>query len=734
MHLKEFVRHFTWHALEPLPELVTRYDNTKLQRAVVMGKVRAWKARQQPDLIDPDLGVVCSKLRAKWGTISSMFSAVRATGIEKRSPAKSQDSMGRKSGPSATSSAQATISLDEWRAGIEACGLQLTQKQIERVYHLVDKGENGVSLHDLEEAMRLTGELAHGAARNSALPHGDRWTTAPAKVKPGQESAKLRRLFSGIFDSPVEAFCFLAQARPTLTLNELRNGLARLGASDVNVRVLMQELDALCIDGQLGWKRFVRHFSWQKRAAAGGKEDVALFEHIKLHAMPDVYKRVETWKAVRSQADGRVEASSEDLSEDDSQLVEGLRQKVASRTRDGAGGAHGDNGVHFSRRSHKDANESLERIRQRMGQLMRASSAASPENAAAAPSSDLVAESVSVEAGDTGRRKPFPNRKLTELAPSSEDEDASTLAAAADGAGAAAAAAACEAGSEADGGVGVSVHVSSGEESSGDAAEAEVGRCNELVLQAFIFRCGTAEIYETFAGQSETGAAFTVRGQLRRSMNLREFLSLLKGTRMMPEIVSKNDAVGVFQAASAPRGASSAEALTLTFPMFQGCIRRLAALKGYKLEEMLASRSPSFAMGFGVSERARTQLRGVVAHDALTQASSLSSISLPSSHRSPSKHALSPFNIYTPATADGRGEGRRQVAGWRRAGGDGLEGPGGLSTTRSISEPGVYEAISDKERELMSVFEQRFATKAHFESFCKDPEAADEQPRMDQVG
>ena len=85
LHLKDFVRHFTWHPLEPLPELVARYDKTKLQRAVVMGKVRAWKARQHPDHIDPDLGMVCCKLRSKWGTISSMFNAVHAAGFERRS-------------------------------------------------------------------------------------------------------------------------------------------------------------------------------------------------------------------------------------------------------------------------------------------------------------------------------------------------------------------------------------------------------------------------------------------------------------------------------------------------------------------------------------------------------------------------------------------------------------------------------------------------------------------------
>ena len=715
MHLKEFVRHFSWHALEPLPELVTRYDNTKLQRAVVMGKVRAWKARQQPDHIDPDLSVVCSKMRAKWGTISSMFSAVRATGFEKRSP----------SGNNSASSAHATISLSEWRAGIEACGLQLTQKQIERVYHLVDKGENGVSLHDLEEAMRLTGELAHGAARTGTA-NGERWTTAPAKIKPGQETAKLRQLFSSIFDSPVEAFCFLAQARPTLTLNEMRNGLSRLGATDVNTRVLMHELDALCIDGQLGWKRFVRHFAWHKRASAGGKEDVALFEHIKLHAMPDIFRKVETWKASR-----RSENSSDDKSDEDSELVEDLRKKVKAYV----GDRNHVNEVHFSRRSNEEANDSLEHIRQRMGQLMRSGSPGSPDisggtqASSSAPSSarDGTFDTSTLPAAGDAARKPFPNRKLTEFAPSSEDEDTSVHEHAGEGYKDTSIS-----GKKSGGDREVSVPVSSNEDSDGDIVEMEA-KCNDLVLQAFVFRCGTEEIYETFCGQSETGAAFTVRGQLRRRMNLREFLSLLKGTGMMPDIVSKNDAVGVFQAASAPRSAS--ESANITFPIFQGCIRRLAALKGYKLEEMLASQSPSFAKTFGVSEGARSQLRGAAGKD-LSQASSISSISL-TSHRSPSKVPVSPFNIYTPAMADAGGGGRRRACG--HAGGHagvGHGARGSAQATRCITEPGTYEAISDKEQELMSVFEERFATKAHFDSFCKDAEAADEQqqPRMDQVG
>jgi hypothetical protein len=183
LHLKEFLRQFTWHALEPLPELVAKYECTKLQRAIVMGKVRAWKARQEATHIDPDLLVVCSRLRRKWGTISSMFSAVRATGFERRSSGTHDKG------------AQRNIKLDEWKAGIEACGLQLTHKQIERVYHLVEKGDAGagVSLHDLEEAMRLTGELTHGAAhaQRAAASYGDRGTSAPAKVVPGTQFACL---------------------------------------------------------------------------------------------------------------------------------------------------------------------------------------------------------------------------------------------------------------------------------------------------------------------------------------------------------------------------------------------------------------------------------------------------------------------------------------------------------------------------------------------------------------
>jgi hypothetical protein len=113
-----------------------------------------------------------------------MFSAVRSTGFERRSSGTHDKG------------AQRNIKLDEWKAGIEACGLQLTHKQMERVYHLVEQGDAGagVSLHDLEEAMRLTGELAHGAAhaqRAAATSYGDRGTSAPAKVVPGTQFACL---------------------------------------------------------------------------------------------------------------------------------------------------------------------------------------------------------------------------------------------------------------------------------------------------------------------------------------------------------------------------------------------------------------------------------------------------------------------------------------------------------------------------------------------------------------
>jgi hypothetical protein len=78
--------------------------------------------------------------------------------------------------------------------------------------------------------------------------------------------------------------------------HEIRAGLVRLGASHVNPLLLMQELDPLCIDSQLGWKRFVRHFNWHHRASAVGKEDVSLYEHTKLHGMHEVNQKVDAWK------------------------------------------------------------------------------------------------------------------------------------------------------------------------------------------------------------------------------------------------------------------------------------------------------------------------------------------------------------------------------------------------------------------------------------------------------
>jgi len=94
---------------------------------------------------------------------------------------------------------------------------------------------------------------------------------------------------------------------------------------------------------------------------------------------------------------------------------------------------------------------------------------------------------------------------------------------------------------------------------------------------------------------------------------------------------------------------------------------------------------------------------------------------------------LSPVNIYTPSVSDAAGSkgGRRQVRGGLGSGGKGEGGGGG---TLSITEPGVYAAISEKEMEVMTVFEERFGTLRHFETFSHERMGADEEPRMDQAG
>ena len=239
VRLKEFVRHFCWHAVEPLPVLVARYDKTKLQRALVMAKVRAWKAREQ-ELTDPELVGVYSKLRSKWGAIKAQLKAMQ--GLSRA---------GRSRGGGGNHG-QPTLSLTMWREGVEASGLQLTDKQIERVFAHV-QGQNqgqaktaragpnshvcedqGVTLEDLDRAVKVASEvrLSNAADRAQAESSGEKWMmTAPVKSKPGQQSARLRRLFSRIWESPVHAFCFLAMEPCGSRTGLVEMGLGRRGTT-----------------------------------------------------------------------------------------------------------------------------------------------------------------------------------------------------------------------------------------------------------------------------------------------------------------------------------------------------------------------------------------------------------------------------------------------------------------------------------------------------------------------
>ncbi len=52
----------------------------------------------------------------------------------------------------------AVIDLQEFCKAVESLGMQLTQKQIERVFSMVDaRASGGITLRDLESAMRKTG-------------------------------------------------------------------------------------------------------------------------------------------------------------------------------------------------------------------------------------------------------------------------------------------------------------------------------------------------------------------------------------------------------------------------------------------------------------------------------------------------------------------------------------------------------------------------------------------------
>jgi len=123
------------------------------------------------------------------------------------------------------------------------------------------------------------------------------------------------------------------------------------------------------------------------------------------------------------------------------------------------------------------------------------------------------------------KKKRFPNRKLTELAPSSEEEDSVDEAVdeleQRERARGRASDIASRMGMDGSGDGGSRWERSRGGES--ERGGDEVGM-PDLVLHAFTYRCGTKEIFETFCAQSETA---TVRGQARRTMNLREFLSVL---------------------------------------------------------------------------------------------------------------------------------------------------------------------------------------------------------------
>ena len=160
-----------------------------------------------------------------------------------------------------------------------------------------------------------------------------------------------------------------------------------------------------------------------------------------------------------------------------------------------------------------------EKIRQRMGELMGRDT---PDTGPDTPdrSGTAHASGAADSSGDGAESKrAFPNRKLTELAPSSESED--------------------EAGE-------VGGHKAMGakaEDSSfalnitdqgSGAGEMDGGENSDtVVMEAFMRRWGTHEVFDKFCGQSETGIAATARGHTRNTMHLREFLSLLKSSEMM---------------------------------------------------------------------------------------------------------------------------------------------------------------------------------------------------------
>ena len=256
------------------------------------------------------------------------------------------------------------------------------------------------------------------------------------------------------------------------------------------------------------------------------------------------------------------------------------------------------------------------------------------------------------------------------------------------------------------------------------AGAAKAGAGGAAAAELFVAKCGSAELFARFAGQAQTAGQIFARDSTdsRRAgaggavLNLKEFLALLAHAAVLPAVVTKSDAVGVFRA-------RAGEALVLGWPEFTDAIARLAALKAYKLLDLAAPARGSPSSG---APRSASPLRD----DGLAGGGGGGG---GGKGARGGEGSASPGQHMAPAGSAGSAGGIGSVSPARNT-----EAGGGGASTVSMTEAGVYTPISNKEQDLMVVFEERFGARALYEAFCKgrgegEGDSGDSW-RMDQTG
>ncbi|EKX52570.1 hypothetical protein GUITHDRAFT_101737 [Guillardia theta CCMP2712] len=734
LYVKDFVRHFSWHAVEPHPVLLSKYENIKLNRAVVMSKLRVWRSKQKPDTVDSDLRTICSKLRSRWGTISSIFNAIQASekrgklsiDLERNISSKHKErGKNSRSDPSTmpynNTPTTRFISFEEWKSAIESCGLQLTTGQLEKAFNLVDKNANGkITLHDLEQAMRATGSLSQASIKSDPglLKKG-------SKTRAISESAKLRNIFSQIWDNPVEAFCFFAiGGNQTVTLNEVKHGIGRLSAFDINVHQLLQEIDHVCIHGQIDLKSFVRYFAFKERSTTSAKEEMILYEKIKMQHMQEILEKVERWKRLRrlpsiTFESFRMMTSSltknwdalkeklleesglsefekfEETSFDKEILLKCVTQLLPLYLNDSVEEMQVRDFLDLidSKKSQKLSGEELRKLifhplfvapYSALHDKSRRWSAhdESPKFASEKqPHEDEAG--IEVQEADPSLDALFARaEKLVRgfddwdhmATPGIPDDEANV-----------------GHNTVEDDPVFEKQLWPTGQKGK-KALDAAVGHtemdASSFAKESFVRQYASKEMFEMYCGISESGISATLNGLQRNTMSMKEFLLLLKSQALMPKIFSKDDAVSVFRLVKdrdVARGSTKSN--DLTFEKFKLCMEELAKLRSYKLQSFEVREKPEI-----VSSKA---------HLALPDADVLEKLC-----NDDEKQTV------PPETSPGIKSQR---------------------STKSIVEPGMYSPISPSEKKIMTTFEEKFCKRKMFEDACQSEMAASRRKSGDPV-